>query len=70
MLIVQMGFALTLGIAGDDSWFESPVPERVTVLLIGAGLGAAALACAGVLWLGSSALPEDEQAQLRDHWLF
>ncbi len=52
-------------IAGNDSWFESPYPDRATVRLLDIGFLAAFLACTGVLWIGSSRLPEDQRAHLR-----
>ena len=50
---------------GEDSWFEAPLPGRSTVFLIALGLGVGFLVCTGLLWLGSSGLPEEERAQVR-----
>src|SRR5262245_49087332 len=65
-LVVLAALALTWWTTGDDSWFEAPLPDRLTVLLIEAGLAAGVLVCTGILRLGSSRLPEAERAHLRD----
>lgn len=64
VIAIVGGLVLTFAIVGDDSWFETPVPDRGIVFLIVFGLGAGFLVCTGVLWPGSSGLPEEERAQV------
>src|SRR5262245_42880064 len=66
---VLAAFALTWWVAGDDSWFKDPLPERAIVLLSAVLLGVAVLVFTGILKFSSSRLPARERAQLRDRML-
>ena len=69
-LAVIGALALTWWIVGDDSWFDSPLPERSTVFLIAVGLAIAVLVCTGVLKIASAGLPREQRERLESETVF